>query len=143
MTDPILFGDYSNALAEAEPRVYEDILDYEASKILFQVPQVICSDRGRGLNSQTNQTTLQIVQVFIFVQEVLEEYNENKPRMSLVLFDDALEHLTRVHRILRIDRAHALLVGVEGSGKQSLTKLAAFTAGCEVVVTIIIRGNSF
>lgn len=38
MADPILFGDYSNALAENEPRVYEDILDYDASKILFQVP---------------------------------------------------------------------------------------------------------
>lgn len=42
LTNPILFGDYSNALAKTEPRVYEDILDYEASKILFQVPQVIC-----------------------------------------------------------------------------------------------------
>ncbi|XP_044232976.1 dynein axonemal heavy chain 10 isoform X2 [Thunnus albacares] len=110
MRDPILFGDYRTALSETEPRVYEDIQDYDASKALFQ--------------------------------EILEEYNENKSRMNLVLFDDALEHLTRVHRIIRIDRGHALLVGVGGSGKQSLTKLAAFTAGCEVYEITLSRGYS-
>ncbi|MGH0114673.1 UNVERIFIED_CONTAM: hypothetical protein FKN15_033990 [Acipenser sinensis] len=73
-------------------------------------------------------------------QEILEEYNETKTRMNLVLFDDALEHLTRVHRIIRITRGHALLVGVGGSGKQSLTKLAAFTAGCEVFEITLSRG---
>ncbi|XP_035496799.2 dynein axonemal heavy chain 10-like [Scophthalmus maximus] len=106
--DPILFGDYRTALRESEPRVYEDILDYDASKALFQ--------------------------------ELLEEFNENNLRMNLVLFDDALEHLTRVHRIIRIDRGHSLLVGVGGSGKQSLTKLAAFTAGCEVFEIALSRG---
>ncbi|XP_058850532.1 dynein axonemal heavy chain 10 [Acipenser ruthenus] len=73
-------------------------------------------------------------------QEILEEYNETKTRMNLVLFDDALEHLTRVHRIIRITRGHALLVGVGGSGKQSLTKLAAFAAGCEVFEITLSRG---
>ncbi|KAG9351776.1 hypothetical protein JZ751_023027 [Albula glossodonta] len=108
--DPILFGDYRNALVESEPRVYEDIQDYEASCALFQ--------------------------------ELLEEYNENKGQMKLVLFDDALEHLTRVHRIIRMNRGHALLVGVGGSGKQSLTKLAAFTADCEVFEITLSRGYS-
>uniref|UniRef100_A0A3P8UAE7 Dynein axonemal heavy chain 10 n=1 Tax=Amphiprion percula TaxID=161767 RepID=A0A3P8UAE7_AMPPE len=110
MRDPILFGDYRTALSDTEPRVYDDIQDYDASKAFFQ--------------------------------EILEEYNENKSRMNLVLFDDALEHLTRVHRIIRIDRGHALLVGVGGSGKQSLTKLAAFTAGCEVFEIALSRGYS-
>lgn len=37
MSDPILFGDYRTALSDTEPRVYEDIQDYDASKALFQV----------------------------------------------------------------------------------------------------------
>jgi len=66
----------------------------------------------------------------------LEEYNEVNLKMNLVLFDDALEHLIHVYRIIRMDRGHALLIGVGGSGKQSLTRLAAFTAGCEVSVCV-------
>ena len=34
--DPILFGDYRNALEMGEPRIYEDLQDYEASKALFE-----------------------------------------------------------------------------------------------------------
>uniref|UniRef100_A0A4X2JQB9 Dynein axonemal heavy chain 10 n=1 Tax=Vombatus ursinus TaxID=29139 RepID=A0A4X2JQB9_VOMUR len=75
-------------------------------------------------------------------QEILEEYNENNTKMNLVLFDDALEHLIRVHRIIRMDGGHALLVGVGGSGKQSLARLAAFTAGCEVFEIVLNRGYS-
>ncbi|XP_069880965.1 dynein axonemal heavy chain 10 isoform X1 [Dipodomys merriami] len=73
-------------------------------------------------------------------QEILEEYNESNTKMNLVLFDDALEHLTRVHRIIRMDRGHALLVGVGGSGKQSLARLAAYTAGYEVFEIMLSRG---
>lgn len=37
MRDPILFGDFRMALSEGEPRIYEDIQDYDAAKALFQV----------------------------------------------------------------------------------------------------------
>lgn len=42
------------------------------------------------------------------VEELLAEYNSKKKPMNLVFFDDAIEHLTRIHRILRLQQVNVL-----------------------------------
>lgn len=52
-----------------------------------------------------------------YVSEALKEYNDINAYMGLVLFEDALRHITRICRIVLPPSGHALLVGVGGSGK--------------------------
>lgn len=72
-------------------------------------------------------------QLAVCLEQKLAEYNETHAVMSLVLFDQALEHVTRIVRILANVGGNALLIGVGGSGKQSLSRLAAFICGFNIV----------
>lgn len=79
-------------------------------------------------------------QIQSVLMAALDEYNETHPVMDLVLFEDAISHVCRVSRVILNPGGHALMVGVGGSGKQSLSRLAAHLCGYETV-TLVMSGS--
>uniref|UniRef100_A0A1B0B0B8 Dynein heavy chain 3, axonemal n=1 Tax=Glossina palpalis gambiensis TaxID=67801 RepID=A0A1B0B0B8_9MUSC len=63
----------------------------------------------------------------------LKDYNafSNSP-MDLVLFRFAIEHISRVSRVLQMPRGNVLMVGMGGSGRRSSCRLAAHIADCRL-----------
>lgn len=70
----------------------------------------------------------------------LKEYNDvSAERMNLVFFVDACKHICRISRVLKQARGNALLVGISGSGRQSLTKLATSTLNYTLKPIVITK----
>lgn len=65
-------------------------------------------------------------QMMQVIEEYMEDYNQiNTAKLRLVLFVDAMSHICRISRTLRQALGNVLLLGVGGSGRSSLTRLAS------------------
>mmetsp|Transcript_6703 Transcript_6703/g.27190 ORF Transcript_6703/g.27190 Transcript_6703/m.27190 type:complete len:4341 (+) Transcript_6703:132-13154(+) len=79
-----------------------------------------------GADAPVYQRVRDVVELRKVVEEALEDYNSvTSAPMNLVMFLDAIEHVSRVCRVISLPLGNALLLGVGGSGRQSLTRLAA------------------
>ncbi|CAG9462898.1 unnamed protein product [Pedinophyceae sp. YPF-701] len=107
--------------------MFGDFLDTEADDpALRQYAEV--TDTGRAISA---------------MEDFLRDYNGMSKRpMNLAMFLFAVEHVSRICRLLKQPGGNMLLVGVGGSGRQSLTRLAAFMCGMEVFQVEISKNYS-
>ncbi|XP_062296546.1 dynein axonemal heavy chain 6 [Scomber scombrus] len=78
------------------------------------------------------------------LQDYLDDYNMTFCKETkLVFFQDAVEHVSRIARMIRQERGNALLVGVGGTGKQSLTRLASHMCGYRCFEIELSRGYNY
>ncbi|XP_076748638.1 dynein axonemal heavy chain 7 isoform X2 [Xylocopa sonorina] len=115
--------------------LFKDLLHAQADSITEQELRhlVYCDFADTKVDVRLYQEVADLEQLREIVETYLAEYNSmSKKPMNLVLFRFAIEHLSRISRIIKQPRNHALLVGVGGTGRQSLTRLASHICDYDV-----------
>ncbi|XP_055711493.1 dynein axonemal heavy chain 8-like [Phlebotomus papatasi] len=125
LDDDIYFVNFLRDIPEVDEADSENI-DNEA---LLEVPKVY---------EEVKNTDNCVKKIEMFMGQFNESVRGGK--LNLVLFQDALKHLVIISRILNMERGNALLVGIGGFGKRSLTKLATFIAGYEFYSITLTTG---
>lgn len=111
-------------------------LDATFEDIFVKKQIMFCDFMKRGLAMPDRQYD-EVKEFELAVQKIKEYekmYNEepsNTNKFDLVMFPEAMQHICRITRILRQPRGSVLLVGVGGSGKQTLTRLSSFISECQ------------
>ncbi|XP_072114311.1 dynein axonemal heavy chain 6 isoform X1 [Mobula birostris] len=134
---------FNNMLCEMANKHFAVQLEpnYFTSKpIIFGDFLKIGADKSDRLYEDLNN----YVKVKSVLREYMDDYNmTNSKEMKLVFFQDAVEHVSRIARMIRQERGNALLVGVGGTGKQSLTRLAAHICNYKCFQIELSRGYNY
>lgn len=110
---------------------------------IYSVDRIIFGDFMHGLEIEPRsyEQILNLPQFIDKIREYLEEYNEGvKNKMKLIMFLDACDHVARIARCIRQPLGNAFCLGVGGSGRQSLAKLATYICNYKLFQIEVVKG---
>ncbi|XP_017082814.2 dynein heavy chain 17, axonemal [Drosophila eugracilis] len=135
LVDPYDIKSFKSSIRDIFKKDFEDFDE----DFVFAEP-LIYSHFAQSLVDQKYMPLKSWDSLYQLLIEAQASYNEVVGYMNLVLFEDAMIHVCRINRILESPRGNALLIGVGGSGKQTLARLAAFISSLNVSQIQIKRG---
>ena len=135
LVDAVDQKQFLGMLQEITKKTFDDL----DSTSLYAEP-LIFSHFAQGTSESKYQSVKDYNAFKRILEDSLEQHNEVNAVMDLVLFEDAIGHIARISRIIEGPRGNALLVGVGGSGKQSLARLAAFLSSNDVFQISLRKG---
>ena len=126
---------FDKALKDIFKKTFDDIPDVE---VLIN-PLIFCHF-AKGVGESKYMPIPSWDNLNKLLVDCLKGYNELNAAMDLVLFEDAMSHVCKINRVLESPSGNALLVGVGGSGKQSLSRLASYISSMEVFQITLRKG---
>ncbi|ODV62102.1 dynein heavy chain [Ascoidea rubescens DSM 1968] len=89
-----------------------------------------------------NYSSVDSDELRLFVSERLRVFSEEEMDVHLVLYDELLDHILRIDRVLRQPQGHLILVGPSGSGKTTLSRFVSWINGLKIVQLNVSRKYS-
>uniref|UniRef100_A0A8C3J240 Dynein axonemal heavy chain 6 n=1 Tax=Chrysemys picta bellii TaxID=8478 RepID=A0A8C3J240_CHRPI len=152
---PVCYSETATSIVDAAVEIYQrmsiDLLPTPAkSHYVFNLRDLSKCVQGKtGLMGADKADRIyedltDAEKIISVLQDYLDDYNiTNSKETKLVFFQDAIEHVSRIARMIRQERGNALLVGVGGTGKQSLTRLASHICGYKCFQIELSRGYNY
>lgn len=126
---------------ESERRVFHELLKNAVSK---HFPNQASGDLEPSSLLFTTWLSLEYKQVerrelTRFVRERMKTFCEEELETDLIIYDDMVDNMLRMDRVLRQVQGHAILVGPGRSGKTTITRFVSWINGLRVVQPSIHR----
>ena len=132
---------FHDRLVEAEEREWCERKIDEIARKYFPAADPACLARPVLFSNWLSNHYVPVDQEELrrHVSSRLRTFYEEELNVELVVFDEVLEHVLRIDRVLRQPLGHLLLVGESGAGKTVLSKFCAWMTGLSVFQIKVTR----
>lgn len=127
---------FYDRIVEPKEKMWCKSMLIETAEKHFPIPGVKHLLEGPLLFSSWLSGNYQLVdeiELTKFIRQRMKVFSEEELNVKIVLYQDLLDHILRIDRVLRQPQGHMMLVGASASGKSTLVKFVSWMNGLKLV----------